>query len=323
MRVLVTGGSGFIGTNLVELLCDRRIPVLNLDLAPPRDMAKRSAWARCNLLDGHDLARRACEFNPTHVVHLAARTDLRGKSVADYSVNVRGVESLINAIAACPSIERAIFTSSMLVCRPGFPSVAEDEYSPTTAYGESKVLGEKLIKAHPPQSVVWSVVRPCSIWGPWFGEPYDRFFTAVLGGRFVTFGPESAKKSFGYVGNTVYQMMRICEAPEAGVHGKTFYLGDAPPLSPGEWATAIARTAGVAPPRRVPIQAMRVAAKIGDGLAALGIDAPMTTFRFDNMTTENVVDLSPIYRIAPSPPCDLQHGIEQTLAWISERRKAA
>lgn len=323
MRVAVTGGSGFIGSSVVELLSGQRVPVLNIDDRRPQDVAHTPLWARCDLLDGESLRRLFHEFSPSHVVHLAARTDLRGKSISAYAVNVGGVQSLMDAVESCSSIERVVFTSSMLVCHPGHIPHGDTDYAPTTAYGESKATGERLVRARMRDDVVWAIARPCSIWGPRFGEPYRHFFHAVLNGRFVRFGCDSVKKTFGYVGNTVYQLMQILQAPTPEVHRKVFYLGDVPPLNAGEWATQIARLAEVRPPKRIPLSAMRLAATLGDGLGKLGIAAPMTTFRLNNMTTENVIDLSAIQRIAALPPYSLEQGIRETIAWIRLQRDGA
>ncbi|MEO8151874.1 MAG: NAD(P)-dependent oxidoreductase [Rhizobacter sp.] len=320
MRIAVTGGSGFIGSNTVDLLLKQHIPVLNIDAHPPRDPAHTPTWAPCDLLDGSSLKRLCREFDPTHVVHLAARTDLRGQSMDDYGANVDGVRFLMEALDSCPSVERVIFASSMLVCRLGHVPSGDSDYSPTTPYGQSKVAGEKLVKARMGDKVTWAFARPCSIWGPGFGEPYRDFFLVVLKGRFIRFGPDSVKKTFGYVGNTVYQLMQMLSAPAADIHRKMFYLGDGPPTNAGQWAVEIARLAQVDRPKRVPLAAMRLAAHIGDGLGRLGITAPMTTFRLNNMITDNVIDLSPIHRIAPHPPYDLERGIRETLAWIAQNR---
>ncbi len=110
--------------------------------------------------------------------------------------------------------------------------------------------------------------------------------------------------------------MQILLASRQSIHRKVFYLGDDPPLNPSEWAMQIAKLAAVAPPRHVPLGVMRLAAKLGDGLGKLGIVAPMTTFRLNNMTTDNIVDLTEIQRVAPSPPYDLHQGIRLTLEWI-------
>src|SRR5438270_4115516 len=75
-RVMITGGSGFIGTNLVEFYRGARAEVMNLDLHPPRDPRHRPLWKRLDMLDEDAVARAVREFQPEYFLHLAARTDL-------------------------------------------------------------------------------------------------------------------------------------------------------------------------------------------------------------------------------------------------------
>ncbi len=79
MRVLVTGGSGFIGTNLVATLSAADVDVINLDRVSPIYSKHASLWRRCDILDAARTATICRDFAPTHVVHLAARTDCYNK----------------------------------------------------------------------------------------------------------------------------------------------------------------------------------------------------------------------------------------------------
>src|SRR5688572_9329654 len=76
MRVLITGGSGFIGTNLVASLLAEGVPLVNLDVAEPLNQAHNGYWQQVDILDPARLTAAVQRFAPTHVVHLAARTDL-------------------------------------------------------------------------------------------------------------------------------------------------------------------------------------------------------------------------------------------------------
>ena len=121
MRVLVTGGSGFIGTNYIELLLKTgKVEFMNLDNRPPRNAAHRNFWQECDLLDASPLKEIIADFSPAHVVHLAAKTGLDEKKLSYFAANMEGVENMLWAFYEVSSVERAIFTSLLLVCRMSY-----------------------------------------------------------------------------------------------------------------------------------------------------------------------------------------------------------
>ena len=67
--------------------------------------------------------------------------------------------------------------------RIGYQPDSDTDYCPTTAYGASKALGEEAVRAAQ-LDVPWVIVRPTSIWGPWFDIPYRTFFDSIQHGRF-------------------------------------------------------------------------------------------------------------------------------------------
>ena len=100
MRILVTGGSGFIGTNLIESLQHAGHDLLNLDRSSPRNPNHGTIFKQVDILDAEHLTELVGDFKPTHVVHLAARTDLADGSVEPlYAANTTGTRNLINAMA--------------------------------------------------------------------------------------------------------------------------------------------------------------------------------------------------------------------------------
>ncbi len=140
-KVLVTGGSGFIGTHLVESFLADGIEVVNIDKNKPILERHFPNWVNIDLLEGNRVSDFFMQFQPTHVVHLAARTDLDERAdLQDYAVNTTGVENVIKAVREVSSVRRLIVTSSMLVCRLGYHPCSPDDYSPNTVYGQSKVL---------------------------------------------------------------------------------------------------------------------------------------------------------------------------------------
>jgi GlcNAc-P-P-Und epimerase len=315
-RILVTGGSGFIGTNLVERYLADGDAVLNLDPRPARKPEHRPAWRAVDPLDADGLKRHFADFQPTQVLHFGARTDLDGEDLLDYDYNIRGVTAIISAIRSTPSVERVIFASSRMVCRIDHRPAGPGDYSPPNPYGESKVVGELLVQ-QAGLTPTWTIVRPTSIWGPWFDVPYKTFFLSVARGRYVNVRGHVVDKSFGFVGNFVHEVDRLLTAPPERVAGRTFYLADYPPINVGEMAAEIQRSLNAPPLRTVPRGALEPAAKAGDVLKKLGWrNPPLTTFRLDNLVTEMVFDLAPIQEIAGELPYDMNEGIDLTVQWM-------
>ena len=118
MKLLVTGGSGFIGTNLIDMLLERRVDFANLDIKLPPKPQHRPHWQKCDILD-FDLTMSMFEkFQPTHIVHLAVRTDTNSNDLDDYKVNTEGTANILHCIKATPSVQRVIITSSQFVYGP-------------------------------------------------------------------------------------------------------------------------------------------------------------------------------------------------------------
>ena len=135
-KILITGGSGFIGTNLIAyLLIKNTYRLLNLDREMPKITEHQSIWKQVDLCDKDALKKIVIDFSPEYVIHLAARTDLRGKELKDYDTNMLGVSNLLDVLELIPNLKRVIFASSMYVCIPGYMPKSFEDYAPHTLYG--------------------------------------------------------------------------------------------------------------------------------------------------------------------------------------------
>jgi GlcNAc-P-P-Und epimerase len=315
-RIVVTGGSGFIGTNLVEHLAHRGDTVTNLDMAPPRNREQRQHWVQVDVRDRVALAEAVDRAGADVVVHLAARTDLAGTALDDYRSNTDGVANLV-AAARSGQARRVVFGSSQLVCTPGHVPAHDLDFSPPNPYGRSKVVGEEIVRAEAGDAFEWVIARPTSIWGPWFGELYSAFFRTVQAGRYLHPRGVRIRKAFGYVGNAVHQLTCLVEAPVDEVHGRVFYVSDHEPYPIHEWAAMIADALGARKVREVPVGVLRVAARAGDLLQRLGVQQPpLTSYRLRNMLTETVFDMEPLRRLCGPLPWDLEEATRATARWL-------
>ena len=314
-KVLITGGSGFIGTNLL-LFFKEKYEILNIDIRESNLTELQKYTSIVDITNYENFRNVVIGFSPDYIIHLAARTDLNGKFIYDYSANTVGVSNLMKIIHELPKLKKLIVTSSMLVCHTGYYPKNQFDYAPNTLYGESKVETEKIVWDNKPQCD-WVIIRPTSIWGPWFGVPYRNFFDMVISRKYFHIGRKSCTKTYGYVGNAVYQIEQILFHETLNEDQKVFYIGDNPPTNIEIWANEIAAELNF-DIKRVPFWMLKIAAYFGDLLKLFNITFPMTSFRLKNMTTDNTIDLSETYKIAPNPPCSRIDGIKATLQWLKK-----
>lgn len=314
-RILITGGSGFIGTNLVAAYRAAGLTVRNADVAPPRNSGDSDVWSRVDITRIDELQDVFSDVCPTHVVHLAARTDLDGRDLSDYAANTTGVGNLLAVLAETPDpVDRLVVASSRLVCRIGYQPKSGEDYCPTTAYGASKVETERLVRGA--VDLPWVLVRPTSIWGPWFGAPYRDFFLGVARRRYVHPAGKRIHKSFGFVGNATWYLHRLLTAPGPQILRRTFYLADDPPIEVRDFADRISAALGRRRPRDVPVPVLRILAGAGDIVERTGRRAPLTSFRLANLLTPMVYDLAPLTAVSGIPPFGLDAGVSMTLEWM-------
>lgn len=322
MKIAITGGSGFIGTNYIDYLLDHGgIELINIDKVPPRKAEHRDYWMECNILEREKLRDLLSSFNPDYVVHLAADLGTDLVEIEDFKANYDGVESLIDACKGADHLKRVIFTSSLLVCHVGYKPTHDTDYKPTTAYGESKVMGEKIVRGAGELPFEWVIIRPISIWGPWNDEPYISFFKAVSGGWYFHIGDGHYRRSLGYVGNTVRQIHTLITAKSEDAAGKTFYVADPEPADLHDMAEVIRELSGARKIRRLPMPLARFAAGVGDLLQKLGWRfVPLTSFRLINIITEYIFDLSPVMSLADWTPTSLREGVQRTLDYMQQNK---
>jgi nucleoside-diphosphate-sugar epimerase len=319
--IIITGGSGFIGTHFISSYRSSYDKMVNIDCNKPILKDQEDLWRDINLLDKEKLEHFLLEFQPTHILHLAERTDLNEKkNIKGYAANIDGVRHLLGAAQKIDSLERIIVASSMLVCKVGHIPQTEHEYSPGNLYAQSKVETE-LITRREDLQCIWTIVRPTTIWGPYHAGLKNGFFKILQKKLYFHPGRKTCLKSYGYVKNTVYQMQQIFHSPKEKVHKKTVYLAD-DPIQLNEWVDAFAMRLIGRKAQSLPYVLMKSLAVCGDMIEAVcGKKMPMNSFRLKNMTTNNVVNTKFIENVCASLPYSQLEGVEEMCLWLEECNK--
>ncbi|MBK8500550.1 MAG: NAD(P)-dependent oxidoreductase [Flavobacteriales bacterium] len=321
MRLLVTGGSGFIGTNLVEFYAGKGTTLLNLDWNPPMNPMHQRYWRQCDIMDAGRVEHALAEFAPTHVVHLAARTDTDELIDVDaYRQNHEGTRILLEAIKKSPSVVHVIVTSTQFVCEAGYQPKHDEDFKPFTVYGESKRLTEQVTRSAGLQCA-WTLIRPTTIWGPWSLRYRDVMFKVMRKGFYFHPGRKRVVRSYGYVGNVVWQIDRMLTVPREAVAGKVFYVGDRP-FDLKIWAEAVSLALTGKPVRYIPTWIVRSLAFLGDLLKALRIPFPITSGRYRSMTTDYITPMDRTIAVLGEAPFSMADGIRETIAWYDRESES-
>ena len=318
-RILVTGGSGFIGTNLIEYLLEnyKPIDILNIDIADPKIKDHYSLWKKVDILDKEKLSSTIKSFNPTHVVHLAAKPSLYGKTIEDFPEIVQGTENLVLALNDNKSVKRFIHVSTQFVCYPGVYPQSDDDYSPYSIYGLSKVESEKIIKSIDP-SFEWLILRPTNIWGPWHPSyPYEMW--PYLKKRYYMHpGYSKVVKHYGFVINVCYQISEFLFNVDINkVSKKAFYTTD-PKITSEEWLNAFSVALSGKKINRIPKFIWFVLASFGSLVKALKINFPVDLGRYfrttvnENLPVEKTIELMDYDANA----IKLDEAVKLTVDWL-------
>ena len=206
MRYLVTGGSGFLGINLVRFLLERRHTVVSLDLLP-FDYA--DCRDRVDAIVG-DIRRRAdvdrAMRDVNVVVHCAAALPLY--STADIiSTDVDGTRNVLES-AHQAQVDRVVHVSSTAVygVPDHHPIYEHDQLVGVGPYGEAKIAAERICQEYRGRGLCVPILRPKSFVGPERLGVFALLFDWARDGRhFPLPGP----------GNNLYQLMDVADMCDA------------------------------------------------------------------------------------------------------------
>jgi nucleoside-diphosphate-sugar epimerase len=220
MKILVTGGKGFIGSKIVEMLSkDHKVTVVDnhdtYGIMTKEDLHKLLQWRTRNwkaenvsVIDGDILDRLVClkafSHNPEIVIHLA--TYPRAKIVDEDPIV--GIPKVINTTTNLLwhsekwNVKKFVYVSSSMVYGDFVDGTKEDASTkPKNIYGEAKLTGERMVKLFAKRDGLnYNIIRPSGVYGP--GDMPDRvvskFFAKAMKNETITLHNGNNKVDFTY-----------------------------------------------------------------------------------------------------------------------------
>ncbi len=325
MKVLITGGTGFIGCYFVRELLDQGHQVSILDIYPFEPGVDGIDPTQVDLVIGDirdpqalDQSMQGCDA----VLHLAAAHHDFGISEATFdSVNVQGARAICEAMDR-HGISNACFYSSVAVYGDASPPVDEDSpHEAVSPYGKTKSGAEKVFRewvgAGPGRRCL--VIRPTVTFG---AGNFANMFTLIKQidkGLFMPVGDGKNIKSLSYIENIVDATMNqwLQPGPEQPAFVTYNYVCK-PDLTSGEIADIVYRALGKKPPGfRVPYGLARILALPLDVVIALtGKNLPVSGARIWKLAkAQTRYESSKIRDAGYQQKVPLQEGIEKMVRW--------
>ena len=257
MKILVTGGSGFVGSHLIEELTSTGHEVASLDWRDPVTPIKGIVDFRTDFCEWRALDRDVAAFKPDIICHLGAIPSVP-KSISDPMPTMRsGVTGtyLVLEAARIHAVKRVIFASSAAVFGSGaleYSGRLLDESAPLqplNPYGLSKKMGEEMMRLWASREI-WKgpdtvSLRCFNIFGPRqradsaYASCIDTFLSQLHAGEPFTIVPDGAqRRDMVFVGDVV-RAMRLAAERQDDFHGEVINIGSGTNYSVTEIADII------------------------------------------------------------------------------------
>lgn len=322
MKVLVTGGTGFIGSHLIERLVQEGHQVRNVAKDRLNSVFLESLGIEMVLGDLNDGMNLGAMLEDVEVVyHLAGAVRAR-RNRDYYEGNYLTTKNFINATArSSKKLKRFVFVSSQAAAGPsqdGRPVREDDPYHPVSHYGRSKMLAEQEVMRYRDKMPV-TIVRPSGVYGPRDREMLQYFLLVKKRLQpLVGFGKKWL--NFVYVDDLVKGIMLAGEHPEA--EGETFFIGSDIAIPTEEIGNTIASILNSKPIRiRVPHWAAYSVGAIAEGIGKLTGNPVFFNLQKVRESVQRGWILSvekARSRLGYSPRVSFTEGMRRTYEWYTD-----
>jgi nucleoside-diphosphate-sugar epimerase len=320
-RVLVTGASGFTGTNLCRRLRHDGEDVLAFVRKTSRTAPLEQIGVECRRVDIADRQAVARDFQGISTVyHLAAayREEL-GDRTEFQRTNVEATRNLLDA-ASASGVRRFVHCSTVGVQGQIDEPPATEEYrlAPGDHYQQSKLDGETLALEYAKGGFPLVVVRPVGIYGP--GDlRFLKLFRSISRGRFVMIGSGRSLYHLTYIDDLIQGFVLAGTSPRAV--GEIFTIAGPRYTTLKELVGMIADVLGRPHPRlRVPFAPVYAASVVSERICRwLNVSPFLYPRRVEFFSKDRAFDFSKARRILGyAPAVDLEEGLRRTAAWYRE-----
>ncbi len=319
MRILVTGGTGFIGRRLVNKLLKKghHVIVLDRNIRNARKIFKDSVeLIEADILDQHSLAplkRKRIDV----IYHLAAILDETSPEM--WRVNVEGTKNLLETLKN-KKLERFIYLSSLGVLGETKEPAKEDApYNPETKYEESKAEAERMITYYwLKHGIPYTIIRATIVYGP--NETWAQIIKAAKEG-YPIIGSGENLFHLVYVDDVVDALV-LALAPIA--RNKIYHIAGPDVLTYKDTYKLICKLLGVKfTDKRIAKPLALALSKLYEGISKIKSEKPKVTMlssSIKRLTRNRVADTTLARKeLGWKPKYSLERGMKKTISELTKR----
>lgn len=319
IEILLTGGSGFIGSHFHRLLPSGKF--INLDLKAP-DFKSSESFVKGDIRKYEDVIRILRGHRIKTIISLAAKHHDFGIGHDEYfDTNEEGTRVICRA-ATEAGVNRIVFYSSVAVY--GIRDQPSDEGMapiPDSPYGASKLAGEKVLadwaSESPERQVL--IIRPTLVFGENNRANMYNLIRQIDSGWYFILGDGSNIKSIAYVENLVRATQYLAERMKTGV--AIYNYADEPQLSVREISTTIAGELGKKIRWTIPMQIGILLGYPFDALIKItGKNIPISTARIKKLGTQTYHVAEKIRSEGFVAQISTQEGLRRMVAWYRRQK---
>ncbi len=329
MKALVTGGGGYLGRRMVELLLQRGDEVSIFSRSQYPQVEALGATGIQGDLRNKDDVKRAVDGHDV-VFHVAALVKAWGKLEDFRSINVDGTRNVLDAMEDC-GVPKLVFTSTPSVTAAGTPVRDGGMDIPypdvnDSPYGQTKAEAEKMVKAANSRHIATVSLRPRLIVGPREDNMIPQVLERASQGRLPQVGDGTNKVDLTYIDNAAWAHL---DAEAALVDhtspcaGKAYFITNGEPVNLWDWLGELLDAEGIPRPKRRVSYGM--ARTLGGGLEfvwrTLGLTTlpRMTKQLATALGTDQYYDMEPAYRdLGYKVRVRMPEATRATIEWLEK-----
>jgi nucleoside-diphosphate-sugar epimerase len=328
MKVLVTGGGGFVGGYVIEQLLARGYSVRSFGRSPQPKLEARGVEVFCGDLAAAVDVRTAC-VGVDAVFHVAAKAGVWGNWESFYTPNVIGTRNVVEACRQ-EGVRRLVYTSTPSVVFNRQAIRGGGQALPYGCrwlchYAHTKAIAEQEALAANCDGLRVVALRPHLIFGP--GDPHllPRVIESVKAGRLKIVGAGRNQVDVSYVADVAAAHINALDALESGAcAGQAYFISQGEPVVLWAWLNQVLEGLGYPPlTRRIPLPLAYLAGALAEcvwNLTSKAGEPPITRFVAVELAKDHYFDLQAARRdLAYAPSHSMQVALRETIRDLKQR----